>query len=161
MDDRMQWKIQPASAFDAGEIEEFTDRAWHDYHVEQGHDLSYDWTRQQVHLIASDEHRIIGVARGRIGAGVGHLSALIVDPGARGLGVGTELLEAFEAQCRDTGCHKLTVMTERDGPAKAFYERRGWQVEAIFRRDRGGNDFVRLMKFTDGAACADREGDSQ
>lgn len=159
----MKWTIQPASDFKTEEIERFTEEAWRAYHVEQGHDLSYDWDSQPVFLIASnEERRIIGVAEGRIGAGVGYLSELIVDRDYRGCGVGGELLAEFEARCRGAGCHKLSVMTELRGPTTAFYEKRGWTREAIFERDRGGNDFVRLVKFPDDAPSRPRRnGDSE
>lgn len=133
-----------------GEVEAFLDREWEAYHRDQGHDLSVDWSPRPLLLTARDDTgRLVGVAQGRISAGIGHLSELIVAAPARGQGIGGRLLEAFEARCLSTGCHKLTIHTDYDGPAHHFYRQRGWLDEAVFHRDRGGRDFVRLYKFTD------------
>ncbi len=132
------------------EVEAFLDGEWGAYHRAEGHDLSYDWSGSPVVLVARDDTgEIVGVASGRISAGIGHLSELMVRERSRGCGVGGELLAEFEKQCRWAGCHKLTIHTDHERPAHHFYRKRGWLDEAVLRRDRGKRDFVRLYKFLD------------
>lgn len=147
-DMRVRIEVQDGDASD--EIAGFLEREWEAYHREQGHDPGVTWVQSPLLVTARDDAgRLIGVARGRVRAGVGHLSELMVARDARGRGVGGRLLAAFEERCRRAGCHKLTIHTDYDGPAHQFYRRRGWRDEAVFQRDRGGRDFVRLCKFTD------------
>jgi GNAT superfamily N-acetyltransferase len=151
-------ETQPRGHFDiqvgtggepADDVLRFLDREWDAYHRAEGHDMSYDWAARPVVLVARDAcGEVVGAASGRVGAGVGHLGELMVAESRRGMGIGGELLAAFERHCEETGCHKLTVHTDLDGPAHRFYRRRGWLDEAVLRRDRGRRDFVRLYKFT-------------
>lgn len=57
---------------------------------------------------------------------VAWLTALVVEEGARGAGVGRALVGVVEAFARGVGCERLSVTTheERAG-ARAFYERVG------------------------------------
>ncbi len=131
------------------DVAEFADRVWAEYHQEQGH-LSADYQTHKLVFVARDsEDMVIGMATGSIMAGVGHLSELLVDATYRGKGLGSALLEVFENRCIEDNCHKLTVHTERNGPARSFYEHRGWELEAIHYRDMAGLDYVRLVKFLD------------
>lgn len=57
------------------------------------------------------------------------LQELVVDAGARGTGVGTQLIEALEQVCRDAGVTQLTVASRR---AADFYERLGYHSTADF-----------------------------
>jgi GNAT superfamily N-acetyltransferase len=132
------------------EAERFLDREWDAYHRAEGHDLSYDWAARPVVFVVRDASGdIAGAASGRVSAGIGHLSELMVAERARGMGLGGLLLAAFEQHCRVAGCHKLTIHTDLGGAAHRFYSRRGWLDEAVFHRDRGGRDFVRLYKFVE------------
>lgn len=129
-------------------ITTFTDRVWEEYHAEHGHDPSVNWDREQVEFAAyTTEGKLAGFAGGRVSAGVGHLSELIVASGKRRQGIGAMLLSQFVDACRERGCHKIVLHTDQDGPAQAFYERHGWHVEAELPRDRGGRDFVRMARF--------------
>ena len=58
------------------------------------------------------------------------LQELVVDDAYRGSGVGTALLEALEAVCRDRKVRQLTVVSSR-GSAD-FYERLGYRSTADF-----------------------------
>jgi GNAT superfamily N-acetyltransferase len=148
-----RWTVTDARPCDVDVIDEFAARVWDDYHHVQGHGQKVNWRSVPIELIArAGDGAALGIATGEVSAGVGHLSELLVAPEAQGAGLGTELLRAFEARCWSAGCHKLTLHTEHDGPAYAFYERRGWQMEAIHRRDKAGLDFVRLVKFREHAS---------
>ncbi len=132
------------------ELDAFLDWEWAAWHTSQNHDLSIVWSSSPVTIVARDErHEVVGALKGRIGAGIGHLSELMIAGSHRGSGIGTRLVRQFERHCWSIDCHKLTVHTELDGPAHIFYQKLGWRDEAIFRRDRGGRDFVRLYKYSD------------
>ncbi|CAN5532962.1 hypothetical protein BH23CHL2_BH23CHL2_30970 [soil metagenome] len=131
------------------EVADFLDREWAAWHAQMDHDPSVDWSGSSVRFVARDgAGSVVGAAVGRIGAGVGHLGELMVASDARREGIGTELVRQFEEHCTAHGCHKLTVHTDLSGPAHDFYLGLGWRQEAVFRRDRGGRDFVRLYTFT-------------
>ncbi len=145
-----QFTIAAHTGADDHEIEAFLDVAWDAWHMGAGHDPDADWSGGTMCLVARDVvGAIVGIGRGRYGAGVGHLSELMVAEPARGSGVGNELVRQFEDFCWNAGCHKLSVHTVQDSAAHEFYRRRGWREEAVFRRDRARQDFVRLCKFSD------------
>ena len=50
-----------------------------------------------------------------------------VHPDARGLGIGTKLLETVEAEAEELGCSKITLEVRTDNPAKKLYEREGFE----------------------------------
>lgn len=51
---------------------------------------------------------------------------LSVSAGARGLGLGTRLLEWCEARARDAGCNHMTLAVINGNRARALYERLGY-----------------------------------
>jgi len=57
------------------------------------------------------------------------LQELVVDHHVRGSGVGTALIEAIEAVCRDRYVSQLTVASRRSAD---FYERLGYRSTADF-----------------------------
>ncbi len=50
-----------------------------------------------------------------------------VHPDARGMGVGTKLLEYVKAEADEMGCSKITLEVREDNPAKRLYEREGFE----------------------------------
>ena len=58
-----------------------------------------------------------------------HLEELVVDPSARGAGVGSDLVRACERVCLERGVSQLTMSTRRAG---AFYGRLGYERTAEF-----------------------------
>lgn len=139
----------------AGDVATFLGRAWLEHHRAAGHDLAYDWRGVPVCLVVREpDGTLVGVAAGRYSGGVGHLSELMIARRWRGAGTGARLLVAFEERCGAAGCHKLSVQTERQGRAIRFYQRHGWDVEAILIRDKGGQDFARLCKYVEAYAPA-------
>ena len=50
-----------------------------------------------------------------------------VHPDARGLGVGTKLLNKVKEEAKELGCSKVTLEVREDNPAKRLYEREGFE----------------------------------
>jgi putative acetyltransferase len=77
----------------------------------------------RVVLVAELEDRVVGYASVRDD---GDLRTLYVDPFAQGAGVGALLL----AEAERAGARSLEVF-EANGHARAFYEARGWRLDAV------------------------------
>ncbi|MTI88440.1 MAG: GNAT family N-acetyltransferase [Balneolaceae bacterium] len=50
-----------------------------------------------------------------------------VHPDARGMGVGTKLLETVEREAEEMGCSKITLEVREDNPARRLYEKKGYE----------------------------------
>jgi GNAT superfamily N-acetyltransferase len=57
---------------------------------------------------------------------VGEITHLLVDPAARGGGIGRALVDAAVAECRAAGVSEVELVTPPDFAARRFYERLGW-----------------------------------
>jgi 2'-5' RNA ligase/ribosomal protein S18 acetylase RimI-like enzyme len=101
---------------------------------------------EPVALTARREGKIVGTATGTIREYDSYLSRLIVPEHERRTGVGSHLLAAFEALAVRKGRTRLTLHTLADGPARQFYEHRGWQVILTMPRWRAGRDFVQMER---------------
>ena len=77
------------------------------------------------------------------GVPVAVVSAVVVDPAARGAGVGEALLAAFCDRALAAGAPGAELVTRADGGATAFYERLGWQCVA----DRTSRDGARVLTY--------------
>ncbi|MEU4419356.1 GNAT family N-acetyltransferase [Actinoplanes sp. NPDC024001] len=87
-----------------------------------------DWLGYQV---AEEDGRVLGFAAGGIVApGSGELFTLYLEPGLRGRGLGTLLLDRVTAQLRDLGATEMWVAA-LDGNEQGipFYEARGFTRE--------------------------------
>lgn len=85
-----------------------------------------------VVLLAEHEGRAVGLATIHVltvinrDRDVAWLTSLVVDEGARGLGVGRRMVLEVEAFARNAGCEWLSVTTQTDREgARAFYPRIG------------------------------------
>ncbi|QTX20337.1 GNAT family N-acetyltransferase [Comamonas aquatica] len=62
----------------------------------------------------------------------GYVSELFIADSARGLGVGSQLLDQVTAAARSRGCRRLWLVNnrQRDSYHRGFYARQGWQEQA-------------------------------
>jgi GNAT superfamily N-acetyltransferase len=97
-------------------------------------------------VIARREHGIAGVAEGWSGGGVAFLARLVVAAPARGEGVGSRLLAAFESEAVDRGCPRLGSLAAAGGEGDRFLRGRGWVEECRLNRWYGDQDYVRLRR---------------
>ena len=89
---------------------------------------------------------VVGTATGALRHDDAYLARLIVSAAERGTGVGSHLLAATESLAAERGCTRLTLRTQAEGPARRFYEARGWKVYATLVRWRAGRDFVQMER---------------
>lgn len=109
-------------------------------------DPAWPWRRVRVTLIAERGGEVLGVAEGACGAGVAHLSELLVTRRERNKGIGARLLAAFEAWAGRQGAHKMTLNTEQHRLAVQFYERHGWQIETVHHNHHQHQTVVGMRK---------------
>jgi putative acetyltransferase len=89
-------------------------------------------------LVAADEDDRAVAFLGGTGR---EIDSLFVDPQVHGHGVGTMLMDAFDA----LGTGELTVeVNEQNDAARRFYERRGFRVVQRFPDDRQGRPYPLL-----------------
>jgi GNAT superfamily N-acetyltransferase len=72
-----------------------------------------------------------------LGGRVAILEDMVVLPNQRGLGIGSALLNAAISTARDSGCQRITLLTDSDNTiAHRFYEKQGFMRSAMlaFRR---------------------------
>jgi 2'-5' RNA ligase/GNAT superfamily N-acetyltransferase len=104
------------------------------------------WREMPFALVARRSDAIVGIATGWTNRRVAHLSELLVAAGTRGEGVGSRLLAGFEHLARRRGASRLTLRTEKDGPASGFYLARGWREEVVFEDWIGDVPFVQMRR---------------
>jgi GNAT superfamily N-acetyltransferase/2'-5' RNA ligase len=115
---------------------------------------------QPVAVTARREDRVVGVAEGAIvGAARGddvpepappspevgavvQVAGLIVDPAARGQGIGSQLLRAVADLGIERGCGRLRVVVAAGGAGEAFCRHRGLTVTARLPGWRGTQDVL-------------------
>lgn len=99
-----------------------------------------EWLATHAHLEASTflvardvpTNRVVGFALAEADEAEGHLLALAVAKGHRGLGVGRALLTDVREQMRRQGAMRLRLDVRWDDPAaRTFYQRAGFAPEGI------------------------------
>ena len=101
---------------------------------------------QPFAITARRDGAVVGTATGALSREDAYLARLIVAATERGTGVGSRLLAATESLAAERGCRRLTLRTQAEGPARRFYESRGWRVYATLDRWRAGRDFVQMER---------------
>jgi GNAT superfamily N-acetyltransferase len=56
------------------------------------------------------------------------LDYVVVREEFRGLGLGSQLIGSFEAECRRRGVEKIVLVTDVEGPAVEYYHATGWSA---------------------------------
>lgn len=107
-----------------------------------------DEGRTRAAFTARRDGRVVGTARGWVEppGGVAYLSDIVVDATARGEGIGSHLLAAFESWAAEHGAARLRLRTEAGGQAEEFYRGRGWREELRLPALRRGREFVQLVR---------------
>lgn len=84
--------------------------------------------RQALAVLVKDPvtGQVLGGATGRSSLGLLFLDLFYLPEGLRGMGLGTAVLQAFEAEGRRRGC-VAGVLYTISFQAPKFYERHGWQ----------------------------------
>jgi GNAT superfamily N-acetyltransferase len=138
----LELTLHTSSALD-DEAARWAAREWDAYARSEyglpGHDEPFAITARR-----NDE--IVGTATGESRLDSAYLAQLIVRASERGTGVGSHLLAATESLAAGRGCTRLTLRTNAVGPARAFYEARGWRAYATLDRWRAGRDFVQMER---------------
>lgn len=122
-------------------------RAWLDGQwALQNADIGGRWNQRSLTLVARRDGEVAGVATGWTNEGLGYLSELVVARTARGEGIGSRLLDAFEDAARRRGCTRLALQTDEANRAVGFYEARGWRLEATLTDWVDGRTTLQLRK---------------
>ena len=105
------------------------------------------WHEQFHEFCAKEGETILGALRCRIAASLAVVEALTVAPAQRGRGVGRALLQRCEETANYYNCHKVSVQITADSPAKGFFLRCGYHVEATLPQHTFKKDVDFLRKF--------------
>ena len=104
--------------------------------------------KDEILLIAVENHQIVGMALGREAGGVCSLGFLAVTKECRGRGVGSRLLNRFIKEGRRRKAHKIWLFTSpRLVPAIGLYVKSGFLPEGLLRNHTRGLDMIIYSKF--------------
>ena len=105
------------------------------------------WHEQTVDLLALEGESVVGTARLRIAASLGHVDRIVVDPQFRRRGIGRAMVLELDDIANYYNCHKLTVGVLAGGEAQRFFEACGYHQEALFPQHDFKLDVAMLRKF--------------
>jgi GNAT superfamily N-acetyltransferase len=126
-------------------IAAFNDREWPKADLEH-YGAVEPWDENEFRIVASDKKEILGTLHLTIKRGVCEINALIVSDAARGMGVGTTLMQKAEDLARSKNVHKIYLETGKGWKAEAFYQKIGYTVNTIMPNHYFGKDFVLYEK---------------
>lgn len=130
------------------------------YHQEFGWDLAFadlvagiladmeqnfDAARERCWIAERGAERLgcVALLRHREQDGVARLRILLVEPAARGLGLGERLVAACTAFAREAGYHTITLWTVSSlAAARRLYERAGYQLVVTEPEHAFGQDLL-------------------
>jgi GNAT superfamily N-acetyltransferase len=105
------------------------------------------WHEQSHDLVVRHGEHIVGAVCLRIAASLAHVEALYVLPPHRARGLGSRLVARGEEVANYYNCHKVSVAVFAGHSAQAFFERRGYKLEAILAQHTFKLDVAMLRKF--------------
>jgi ribosomal protein S18 acetylase RimI-like enzyme len=130
------------------EIGEFLQGEWKPVNERMfGHYDETMWDEHRYALAAYDDGSIVGAVVLKIRAGLGKVTQIVVAADRRDEGIGRALMARTEEVCRREGCHKVSLKTYWNSEAQRFYQKQGYAVEGILRRDLHGLDMCQMCKF--------------
>jgi ribosomal protein S18 acetylase RimI-like enzyme len=130
------------------EIAEFLRREWKPVNeLMFGHYEESMWEEHGHTLAAYESGRIVGAVVLKIEAGLGKVTQIIIAADHRNEGIGRALMDRAEEICRRQGCHKLSLKTYWHSEAQRFYQKQGYVIEGVLRRDLHGLDMCQMCKF--------------
>jgi ribosomal protein S18 acetylase RimI-like enzyme len=137
----MNLQLEPRHALSANEIDAIEDRLY-EYNSQvtgcnDGQGMGF--------VIRGEIGQVIGVAAGYTWAGTSELKQMWVDKAYRGRGYARALLDAFVAEARSRGVHRIWVASY-DFQAPGMYEKAGFERIAEFKDWPEGHANVLLCK---------------
>ncbi|GAC1659728.1 MAG: hypothetical protein NVS9B12_13570 [Vulcanimicrobiaceae bacterium] len=105
------------------------------------------WHEQAYDAGAFEGDHIVGGARVRIAASLGHVEFVIVSPHQRLRGIARKLLETLEETANYYNCHKMTLEVPHHSGAQTFLERCGYKEEAVLPQHTWKIDHAVMRKF--------------
>lgn len=89
-------------------------------------------------LVARDGQQIVGMVNllytvsTALGARVALLEDMVIAPNSRNFGLGTRLLNAAVGYAKQSGCRRITLLTDADNHgAQRFYQRQGFGLSPM------------------------------
>ncbi len=131
------------------DIEAFLEREWTAENADRfaAADSRPQWAWREYCLAAYENGEVVGAAVFRVRGGVGHLSNVISTRTRRSQGIGGALVEEFVRRARDLNCHKLTLVTYHEDQSLRFYQRHGFEIEAVLKDDAFHADRCQMARF--------------
>jgi predicted GNAT family N-acyltransferase len=98
-----------------------------------------------IHIVAQQEHAIIGYSRITLGTNEAQISQMVVDLPFRRKGLGRELLERSMERVKEAGIKKVYINSRLN--ALKFYEKMGFKsVGEVFASKKNGLLHMRMEK---------------
>jgi ribosomal protein S18 acetylase RimI-like enzyme len=126
---------------EAGLADELRERIY-EYNAEA---TGIDDGRWMAAAVRDDAGRLVAGITGWTWAGCGYVDQLWVRADRRGEGLGSQLLDAAEAEARARGCDQMIVATH-SFQAPGLYERRGYVERGRIEGYPSGHSHIHLTK---------------
>jgi ribosomal protein S18 acetylase RimI-like enzyme len=150
--DRPKWNVRPATPADVPAIAAILrGLGWFAFINDEATAKTETRVKKHLRLCMADDSHLVLVAEDAKGAIIGYVavhwlpylmlpgpegyvSELFVSEAARGMGVGTKLLEAVEDAAVTRGCSRLMLVNRktRESYKRGFYRKLGWEEREEF-----------------------------